>query len=304
LRIAAATVRAPLAAALCASAASVAAQVVADPPSVCEPCDAWNAPQEPFRIFGNTYYVGTAELSAILVTGDDGHVLIDTALPQSAPLIDANIASLGFRTADVRLILHSHAHFDHVGGLAALQRASGAAVATSPRAAEALRLGDVTPDDPQYDTEASEFPRVENVRVIADGETLSVGDVRVTAHFTPGHTPGSLTWTWRSCEGSRCLDVVYADSLTPVSADDFRFTDKPSLVAAFERSIDTVAALPCDIVLAPHPGFIGLQEKLRRLAAGDSDAFVDANGCRAYADAVRTRLRNRLAEERAGTGGL
>jgi metallo-beta-lactamase class B len=296
-------VRVLLAAALCAGTANGAAQVVADPPSVCPPCDEWNAPEHPFRIFGNTYYVGTAELSAILVTGGDGHVLIDAALPQSAPLIDANIAALGFRTADVRLIVHSHAHFDHVGGIAALQRASGATLATSPRAAEALRLGGPTADDPQYDTEASEFPRVENVRVVADGETLAVGDVRVTAHFTPGHTPGSITWTWRSCEGSRCLDVVYADSLTPVSADGFRFTESPSLVEAFERSIYTVAALPCDIVLAPHPGFIGMQEKRRGLEAGETDAFVDADGCRTYAGAVRARLSERLARERAESAG-
>ena len=111
------------------AATSLDAQVVPDPAKECAQCAAWNVPQQPFRIFGNTYYVGTAELSAILVAGDDGLVLLDGALPQSAALIAANIEALGFELADVRLIVNSHTHFDHAGGIAALQRASGAAVA-------------------------------------------------------------------------------------------------------------------------------------------------------------------------------
>jgi metallo-beta-lactamase class B len=275
------------------------AQVVADAAKSCIACVAWNAPQGPFRIFGNTYYVGTAELSAILIAGDDGLVLLDAALPQSAPLIDRSIAALGFATTDIRLIVNSHTHFDHAGGIAALQRASGATVAASEPAAEALRAGKPNADDPQFTIADNGFPRVENVRVIGDGETLTVGNVEVTAHLTPGHTPGGTTWSWRSCEGERCVDVVYADSLNPVSADGFRFSDSASLVAAYERSIETVETLPCDILLSPHPGFFGMQEKLRRRGAGEADVFVDANACRAYAGAARTRLTQRLTEERA-----
>lgn len=297
---------AALAAACATGAARSEAQLVADARKDCGQCVAWNAPQTPFRIFGNTYYVGTAELSAILIAGDDGLVLLDAALPQSAPLIDASISALGFRTADVRLIVTSHTHFDHVGGVAALQRASGAAVAASPRAAEALRAGKPNPDDPQFTIAGNDFPRVRDVRVVADGETLAIGHVRVTAHFTPGHTPGSTSFSWRSCEGARCLDVVYADSLNAVSADEFRFSGSagtPSIAERFERSIQTVAALPCDILLSPHPGFFGMQEKLRRQQAGETDVFVD-NGCRAYARAARERFRERLAREQAATPGL
>jgi metallo-beta-lactamase class B len=285
----------------CVVAARGRAQVVADAAIECPPCVEWNVPQQPFRIFGNTYYVGTAELAAILVVDDEGLVLLDAALPQSAPLIDASIAALGFKTADIRLIVNSHTHFDHAGGMAALQRASGAMVAASPRALEALRAGKPNPDDPQFTIANNEFPRVANVRAIGDGETVSVGDVRLMAHFTPGHTPGSTTWTWRSCEESRCLDIVYADSLNPVSADEFRFTGSasmPSIVASFERSIGTVEALPCDILLSPHPGFFGMQEKLRRNTA-DANAFVDANACRAYAGAARRSLEQRIARETA-----
>ena len=172
---------------------SLDAQFVPDPAKECAQCTAWNVPQQPFRIFGNTYYVGTAELSAILVAGDDGLVLLDAALPQSAPLIAANIEALGFELADVRLIVNSHTHFDHAGGIAALQRATRAAVAASERAAEALRVGKPNPDDPQFAVADNDFPRVQDVRVIRDGETLSVGNVSITAHFTPGHTPGSTT---------------------------------------------------------------------------------------------------------------
>ena len=294
--------RTSLAALACVAAAPAGAQLVADAAIECPQCAAWNVPQQPFRIFGNTYYVGTAELSAILVVDDAGLVLLDGALPQSAPLIDASIAALGFKTADIRLIVNSHTHFDHAGGLAALQRASGAMVAASPRALEALRAGKPNTDDPQFTIANNGFPRVPNVYVMGDGETRSVGDVRMTAHFTPGHTPGSTTWTWRSCEGARCVDIVYADSLNPVSADAFRFTGSattPSIVESFERSIRTVETLPCDVLLSPHPGFFGMQEKLRRRNAGEADAFVDANACRAYAAAARTSLEQRIAREKA-----
>jgi metallo-beta-lactamase class B len=280
------------------------AQLAADPAISCSQCEAWNAPQRPFRIFGNTYYVGTAELSAILLAGDDGLVLLDAALPQSAPLIARSIAELGFKLADVRLIVNSHTHFDHAGGIAALQRASGATVAASERAAEALRSGKPNTDDPQIAIAGNEFPAVPNVRVIHDGETLTVGNVAITARFTPGHTPGGTTWTWQSCEGSRCVDVVYADSLNPVSADEFRFSGgagSPSIVESFERSIRTVAELPCDILLSPHPGFFGMQDKLRARSAGETDVFVNANACGAYASAAQTRLEQRIAEERAAS---
>jgi metallo-beta-lactamase class B len=287
-----------------AAAARVDAQLVPDPPKECPACVAWNVPQPPFRIFGNTYYVGTAELSAILIAGRDGLVLLDAALPQSAPLIERSIAELGFTTADLRLIVSSHTHFDHVGGIAALQRASRATVAASPRSAEALRAGKPAADDPQFTIADNGFPPVQNVRVVRDGETLTVGDVHVTAHFTPGHTPGGTTWSWQSCEESRCLDVVYADSLNPVSADDYRFTggaSTPSVVDSYERSIRVVETLPCDILLSPHPGFFAMQTKLRRRSAGETDVFVQPEACRAYAGAARARLQQRLTEERAAT---
>lgn len=284
----------------------------ADPPKECPSCAEWNRPLAPFRIFGNTYYVGVGGLSSLLVTSDAGHILLDGGLPQSAPLIDANIRALGFRTEDVRLILASHEHYDHVGGIAALQRASGATVAHSAPGARALERGEPNPDDPQYalGREANSYPAVPDVRVVADRETLRVGPLAVTAHRTPGHTPGSTTWTWRSCdpgprrsgakaEGDRCLDIVYADSLNAVSADDFRFSADPVRVAAFRESIARVAALPCDIVIAVHPGFTDLEDKLaRRQSKPANDPFIDPQGCRSYAASASKALEARLAAGR------
>jgi metallo-beta-lactamase class B len=275
----------------------------ADRPKECEPCAGWNAAHEPFRIFGNTYYVGVAGLSSVLVASDKGLILLDGGLPQSAPLIDANIRKLGFKTEDIRLIVNSHAHFDHAGGIAALQRMSGASVAASASGARALEGGEPPADDPQaaFGKAANRFPSVKRVKVVADGETLRVGELAVTAHLTPGHTPGSTTWTWRSCEAARCLEIVYADSLNPVSAPGFRFTGDAahfSITDAFRRSISTVGSLPCDILLSVHPGFAGMEDKLkRRREQPGSEPFVDPTACRTYAADAAKRLEQRIAEE-------
>ena len=256
-----------------------------DPPIACSDCNEWNAERAPKKLFGNSFYVGTAGLSAILITSDQGHILIDGGLPQSAALIDANIRKLGLRIEDVKLILNSHAHFDHAGGIAALQRASGATVVASALGAQALEHGGPVPEDPQfnYGPNNGKYPGVKNVRVVADGDTVRQGPLAVTMHFTPGHTPGSTTWSWRSCEGSKCQTIVYADSLTAVSAPGFRFTGdgkRPSLIPTFQRSITTVGELACDIVVSTHP------------------SAAEGKTCRTYAAEALKRLEQRIAEEK------
>lgn len=272
-----------------------------DKPINCSSCEDWNRSQEPFRVFGNTYYVGVAGLSSILIASGDDLILIDGGLPQSAPRIDENIRALGFKTDRIGLILNSHAHYDHAGGIAALQRASGAEVAASATGAKALERGEPVEEDPQYGfpRESKAFPPVKPVRAVGDGVTLRVGALSVTAHLTPGHTPGSTTWTWRACEGERCLDIVYADSLNAVSAPGFRFTARPELVESFRASIATIRGLPCDILLSVHPEFSGMKEKLAGRRDGAApDPFIDAGACRAYADAGAAGLEKRIAEEK------
>ena len=267
----------------------------------CSSCKAWNEPQQPFQVYGNTYYVGTRELSAILVTSPKGHVLLDAALPPSAPLTEQNIKTLGSKLEDVKLILNSHAHFDHAGGIAALQRKSGAVVAASAHGAKVLMAGQIGKDDPQYEEPAFSYPRIAAVEPVRDGEVLKAGTIDITAHMTPGHTPGSTTWTWKSCEANRCLDVVYADSLTAVSLGSYRYTGgngAPDVAGLFGQSIDEVGALKCDVLLTTHPG---ASEILERQAARKpaNNTFIDAGACRALAAKARANLAKRISQERS-----
>jgi metallo-beta-lactamase class B len=166
-----------------------------DAPILCSSCEEWNRPHEPFKLFGNTYYVGPAGLGSVLIATSSGLVLLDGGLPQSAAVIDANIRKLGFRTEDVRLIGNSHAHFDHAGGIAALQKRSGARVVASAPGARALALGQPTDDDPQYRSGREQnrrFAPVTGPEVVSDGQALTVGDVTITAHLTPGAMSRSL----------------------------------------------------------------------------------------------------------------
>jgi metallo-beta-lactamase class B len=264
----------------------------------------WNQPQEPRRIFGDTYYVGVAGLSSVLIHSAQGDILLDGDLPQSVPLIEANIRKLGFDLRNIQFILNSHAHFDHAGGISQLQRDSGATVLASPASALALRAGHVSADDPQAAlTETATFPAVARVRKIPDKDTVRVGDLAITAHFTPGHTSGSTSWTWRSCEREKCLDFVYADSLSPVSAPGFHFTadrHHGDLTARFAGSIQLVAGLPCDVLITPHPDVAGIPEKLSQLAAGaEPNPFVDRDACRKLAFDAQAKLDARIAEEKA-----
>jgi len=274
-----------------------------DPDNSCDSCVEWNRPLEPFRLFGNTYYVGTAGLSALLVTSDAGHVLLDGGLTQSAAVIDRNIRALGFRTEDVRLILASHEHYDHVGGIAALQRVSGATVLMSAPGVRALNGGGPLPEDPQFGfgVKVNAFPPVARTRAVTDREVVTLGPLAITAHLTPGHTPGGTSWAWRSCEGERCLAIVYADSLTAIAAEGFRFTGgagRPDITPIVRATIARIEGLPCDIIVSTHPGATSLSQRLTHRESGGTDAFVNPDGCRTYAATARINLERRIAQER------
>lgn len=260
----------------------------------------WTEPTEPFRVFGDTYYVGTRGLTSVLIASPNGHVLIDGGMPEAASLILANIRKLGFSVSDIKYILNSHAHLDHSGGIAELQKASNATVISSPAGAHALRRGRGGPDDPQF-TVIEPFPAVANVEVLEEGSSIDIGRTRLTIHYTPGHTPGGTSWSWRECQGSRCLNFVYADSLNAVSADDFKYggDDRyPSAAKDLEASIAKIAALPCDVLISAHPEASGLWDKVERYPGQGADAFVDPDGCRNYARGAKQRLTQRLERER------
>jgi metallo-beta-lactamase class B len=281
--------------------AALASAQTGTPASSCADCPAWNRPQQPFRIYGNTYYVGTHGLTSILLTSKAGHVLIDGALPESVPQVVANIRSLGFRIEDVKLIVNSHVHFDHGGGISELQRLSGAEVAASPWSVEVLTKSGVGKGDPQFGSilPVALVPRANTLR---DGQTLRVGDIALTAHFTPGHTPGGTSWTWESCEGGRCLNLVYSDSMTPVSSDGFRFSDSreyPTAVQDFEKSFAFLRAAPCDILLTSHPDASGLWQRLEGRQRGvRPDPMISPNACKELAGRASKQLRRRLDSEK------
>ena len=191
----------------------------------------------------------------------------------------------------MRLVALSHAHYDHAGGIAALQRMSGARVVASRHAANTLARGDLLEDDPQYGGDATAFPAVSRTEIVEDGASVAIGDVMLTAVYTPGHTPGGVSWTWRSCEAGACRDLVYADSLGPVAGDSYRFGD--GAADQVRASAAAIAQLDCDILLAPHPFLFRMQEKL---AQGEG-AFVDGGECAAYAQGALQSLERRLLRE-------
>jgi metallo-beta-lactamase class B len=259
----------------------------------CKDSDNWNKPAPPVRIHGNTYLVGTCGISSILIVGDQGNILIDGGTEEDADLIADNIRTLGFRVEDLKFILHSHEHFDHVGGIAKLQRLSGATLIASAPAAKALASGTPTADDPQAGM-SKPFPPASVGRVIADNGQVRLGNLMLTAMATPGHTPGALSWRWVSCDGGVCRTIVYADSLTPVSSDDYRFSDRPAYLASYRASIAKIAVTPCEILLTPHPSASATRD---RLALGQP--LFDPDGCKAYAASVTKQLEERLAKEAA-----
>lgn len=256
--------------------------------------DAWRQPVKPFRIAERTWYIGTAGLGALLVITPEGAVLVDGGLPQAADMLLARMRELGVEPGDLKLILHSHAHADHAGPLAAIRRATGAQVATNAESAALLARGG---SDDLHFGDALLFPPVRADRLVLDGEAVELGGARFTAHFTPGHTPGSLSWTWhdRTVEDGRDgkpIRIAYADSLT---APDYQLVGHPRyprIVQDYRRSFEVVRGLPCDVLITPHPDASGWNP--RRTDAPQATPV----SCREYADRAARRFEAQLATER------
>lgn len=261
----------------------------------------WLGPQDPVRVYGNTWLVGFEGLTVGLIQTSEGLILVDGAVPQAVEDIKVNLTKLGFSIRDVKYILVTEPHWDHAGGVAALARDSGAEVIAGRDAIESLLRGQSSDDDPQHGELAS-MPPIADARGVRDGDTLSLGEVTVTARATPGHTPGSMSWTWRSCEDRDCKDVVFAASLNPISSDGYEFSDHPDLTQGFRRTFDLFRALPCDILFSSHPSASGQDARHAAFASGARpNPFVDPSACRAYADQYERRFDERLAKERVGT---
>jgi metallo-beta-lactamase class B len=267
----------------------------------CAGRDGWSDAAPPARIHGNTYYVGTCGISVLLVTSPKGHVLIDGATDEAAPSILANIRALGFNPRDIKFIVGSHEHLDHMGGFAALKAATGAKLLVSATARPVVETGKTDPEDPQFGAIPDMKPvPVDGILsydpepgmiIVSDKPTRVLG---LKPHIAEGHTSGGTSWTWQSCEAAKCITFAYIDSMTPVSADSYRFTDHPERVAPFRETFERVSKMPCDILVTPHPSVSDLFERLR-----GAKPLIDNAGCRNLVQAMRKRLDDRLAKERA-----
>jgi metallo-beta-lactamase class B len=236
----------------------------------------WNLPFEPFKVAGPVYYVGTSELAAYLITTPQGHILIDGGLPESAPLIQASIRQLGFKVEDVEVLLTTQAHFDHVGSLAALQKASGGKVMVMEGDAaliEAGGRGDYLFGDRQR------FPAVRVDRILKDGDTVTLGGITLKAVLTPGHTKGCTTWTTEISEDGRMSKVLFAGS-TGVNPGTVlpSMPTYPAIGADYDRAFRVQASLSPDIWLAAHASLFDLANKREKQKAGGSNPFIDPDG--------------------------
>ncbi|HUP68058.1 MAG TPA: subclass B3 metallo-beta-lactamase [Sphingomicrobium sp.] len=259
--------------------------------------EGFSDPAPPLHIFGNVYDVGTCEITVLLITSPKGHIMLDGATQEAAPSIAANIERLGFRLKDIKRIGFTHEHFDHAGGIAELQRRSGAIVMSMPPAYLALSSGQPEKRDPQYGA-LKPYPPANVGVMLSNGFVVQQGPLRLVAWATPGHAPGSTSWSWRSCENGRCANIVYADSVTAISSDAYRFSDHAQYVRAFRSSLGLIGNLGCGLLITPHPSASNLIDRL------DGKVPLIAPGqCRAYAARGRAALEQRLAKEKHPSAG-
>lgn len=251
---------------------------------------AWNRPFAPFSIIGNVYYVGTEGLSAFLITGPRGHVLIDGGLPESAPIIAANIKALGFNLRDVRYLLINHTHFDHAGGLAELKRLTGAQLVATPGQTADLASGR-TIGRPQL----AGFPPVRIDRYVKDGDRLTLGPIILTAIHSPGHTRGGVSWAIKIA-GKR---VLFATSLTVAGQNVIDDPAYPQAAADFRATFARLKRERADIFVNFHPDFFNMAQRRAAQRGGKADAFVEPTELRRQVDAAENAFQQELTRQRA-----
>jgi metallo-beta-lactamase class B len=251
--------------------------------------DAWRQPVAPLQLADHTWYIGTQGLTALLIRTPEGAVLIDGGLPQAADMLLKRMRELGVQPQELKLMLHSHAHGDHAGPIAALRRATGARVISNAESAALLARGGS--NDIHYGDDIL-YPPVQADRLVMDGEAVDLGGLRFVAHFTPAHTPGSLSWTWSDTREGKPLAIAYADSL---SAPGYRLLANPKyprIVEDYRRGFAAVRALPCDVLITPHPDASGWAP------ADAANPHPAPMTCRGYADKAEARFDAQLAAQR------
>ena len=254
---------------------------------------AMNQPVTPFRIIGNIYYVGASDITSYLIVTPRGDILLDGGFAETAPQIEANIRTLGFRLSDVKILLNSHEHLDHAGGLAELKKSTGAQLVAMEAEVSTLASG-------------SSFPAVTPDRVIHDGDTVMLGGATLTAHLTPGHTRGCTTWSMVTEDAGKSYNVVFVGSASVLP--NYKLIDRPGdpatypgIEADYEKTFRVLKSLPCDVFLAAHGSFYSLAEKRKvMLTNPPQNPFVDPWGYRAYINRAEAAFQAELQREHPG----
>lgn len=254
----------------------------------------WNQPVTPFRIVGDVYYVGAAEVSSFLITTSQGHILLDSGFLETVPQIKENVARLGFRFEDIKILLNSHAHADHAGGLAQLKELTGAKLMVSEGDAPLLARGGK--NDANFG-DGFLFQPVTADRMLRDGDTVTLGEALLTARITPGHTPGCTTWTMKVREGLKLYDVVFAGSTTAPGYKLVSNANYPNIVQDYELTFRLLKNLPCDVFLAAHGSAFWLKDKLKQWRYSPGNPFINKNGLKKYVERTEKEFRAELKRQ-------
>jgi metallo-beta-lactamase class B len=241
----------------------------------------------PYKVIGNIYYVGTKSLTSYLITTPQGHILVNSTYERNVPVIQKSVEDLGFKFSDVKILLGSHAHGDHQEGDALVKQLTGAQVMAMAEDVPALK--NMKPDGKEHPID----------RVLHDGESVTLGETRLVAHLTPGHTRGCTTWTMKVQDGGKAYDVVIIGSVGVNPGFTLvNNTDVPQIADEFARAFKVMRSLPCDVPLASHPAMYGMAEKVAKLKAGGPNPFIDPAGYKAELDLTEAMFRAVLASQK------
>ena len=256
----------------------------------------WTTPFEPFQLIGNIYHVGTDGIAAYIIKTSQGLILMDTALPESTGMIKDNVAKLGFKLADIKYIVNSHAHFDHTGGFAEIKKETGAELVAGERDKPLLE-GGYYPGD-EKDTDLA-FPPVKVDRAVKEGDKVTLGDTTLTAHSMPGHSPGCTSWEMIVKDGSQDRDVLFFCSGTVALNKLVGTPTYPGIVDDYRSTFAKAKAMHPDVLLGPHPEVYGMQEKRAQMKDGAPNPFVKPGELATYVAGLETDFDKQLAKQTA-----
>jgi metallo-beta-lactamase class B len=261
---------------------------------------AWTTPFPPHHIAGNLYYVGSEDLASYLIVTPRGNILINSSLEANVPLIKSSIEALGFKFSDTKILLISHAHYDHCAGSAKVKQLTGARYFVMDADVPVVQSGGKA--DFQYGTDPTMlYPPAKVDRILHDGDTVRLGGVVLTAHKTPGHTKGTTTWTMDETEGGKVLHVVIVGS--PNVNPGYKLVGNkayPQIAEDYRRGFRVLKSLPCDIFLGAHGGYYDMKAKYARMKDGAQGVFIDPDGYKAYIADREQAFETELKKQSAG----